>query len=74
MPLNKRGLIFITQRVLYTNIMSVDKRRLDDEAQSDYRNLTTSDSKGLFSRLNRHFEVWSRLYVEQRVDALTGRN
>jgi len=54
--------------------MSVDKRRLDDEAQSDYRNLTTSDSKGLFSRLNRHFEVWSRLYVEQRVDALTGRN
>jgi len=54
--------------------MSVDKGRLDREAQSAYEPSETQVEKtGVFGRLKRHFEVWSRLYVEQRVEARTGR-
>jgi len=54
--------------------MSVDKGRLDSEAQPAYRTPETEvDSTGVLGRLKRHFEVWSRLYVEQRVAARTGR-
>jgi len=54
--------------------MSVDKGRLDSEAQPTYRTPETEvDSTGLGGRLKRHFEVWSRLYVEQRVAARIGR-
>ena len=54
--------------------MSVDKGRLDREAQSAYDpSATQADRTGVFGRLKRHFEVWSRLYVEQRVEAHTGR-
>ena len=55
--------------------MSVDKGRLEPEAQSAYEPSETQVEKtGVFGRLKRHFEVWSRLYVEQRVEARTGRD
>ena len=57
-----------------TITMSVDKGRLEREAQPAYRTPETEvDSTGVLGRLKRHFEVWSRLYVEQRVAARTGR-
>jgi hypothetical protein len=55
--------------------MSVDKGRLDQDAASKYETFEkNTDKNGIFARLKRHFEVWSRLYVEQRVAARTGRN
>jgi len=53
--------------------MSVDKGRLDSKAQRTYQTPETEVDGGLIGRLKRHFEVWSRLYVEQRVAARTGR-
>jgi len=54
--------------------MSVDKGRLDSETQRTYRTPETAVDGGLVGRLKRHFEEWSRLYVEQRVAARTGRS
>ncbi len=53
--------------------MSVDKGRLDSEAQPGHRTPETEVDGSLLGRLRRHFEEWSRLYVEQRVEARTGR-
>ena len=54
--------------------MSVDKGRLDSKSQPAYRTPEAEvDSTGLVGRLKRHFGAWSRLYVEQRVAARTGR-
>ena len=57
-----------------SNTMSVDKGRLEPEAQSAYEPSEAQVEKtGVFGRLKRHFEHWSRRYVELRVEARTGR-
>jgi hypothetical protein len=51
--------------------MSVDNRGFGD-AQSERKPLD-EEYKGILGRLKRYFDTWSRLYVEQQVEALTGR-
>jgi len=56
--------------------MSVDNGQLDSDAQAREDSLSTveppTDADGPLGRLKRHFEQWTRLYVEQRVAARTG--
>lgn len=63
--------------VLYLLTMSIDNGRLDADGQArEQDSLSTAgpptDTNGLRRRLKRHFEQWSRLYVEQRVSVHTG--
>ena len=53
--------------------MSIDTKALDHDAQSERRPLDETDT-GILGHLKRYFETWSRLYVEQRVEARTGRS
>ena len=67
-------LIFIIWPVLGCTTMSVDKGRLEPEAQSAYETPESDvGSDGVLGRLKRHFDHWSRRYVELRVEARTGR-
>jgi len=50
--------------------MSVDKGSFGD-AQSERRTLDT-EYAGILDRLKRYFHTWSRLYIEQQVEARTG--
>jgi len=55
--------------------MSVDKGRLEPDAQSAYDPPEPEvASSGVLGRLKSHFEYWSRRYVDMRVEARTGRN